>query len=295
MKPAAFAYVAPQTLDEALAQLAEHQPDARILAGGQSLVPLMNLRTVTPAMLVDINGVAELDVLRVEDGHLVLGALIRQQRLATSELIEERCPLLAEAARRVAFPAIRSRGTLGGNLAHAEPGAQLSLVLLALDAAVTIAGPGRRPRTVPVAAFHRGPFVTALAADELLVEVHVPTLAPIAGCAVQEYRRGHTGPPLVAVAAVLELADDGTIGLARLSVTGVAEVPLRLRVEEADLVGNAPTGALFDAVAQRAAAQVRRGDAVLADVPLRQRITHALAARALAESHHQALQRRRNV
>lgn len=289
MKPAAFDYFAPQTLDEALAHLAEYQAGARVLAGGQSLVPLMNLRAVSPAALVDINGIAELDLLRAEDGQLVVGALMRQQRLATSETIQSRCPLLAEAARKVAFPAIRSRGTLGGSLAHAEPGAQLPLALLTLDAAVTLAGQGRVPRSVPVVAFYRGPFATALAADELLVEVRIPALSLTAGYAVQEYRRGHTGPPLVAVAALLDLADDGTIRLARLSVTGVAEVPLRLRAEEATLVGASPTAALFDTVANRAATQVRQGDAVLADVPLRQRITQTLVGRALADSHRRAL------
>jgi CO/xanthine dehydrogenase FAD-binding subunit len=290
MKPAAFDYVAPQTVDEALAQLAEHQPSAQVLAGGQSLVPLMNMRAIMPGALIDINGVAELDVLREEDGQLVVGALTRQQQLATSEMVQAHSPLLAEAARKVAFPAIRSRGTLGGSVAHAEPGAQLPLALLTLDAVVILAGQGHTLRSVPVSAFSRGPFVTALAADELLIELRIPAHSPTAGYAVQEYRRGHTGPPLVAVAAVLELAEDGTIRLARLSMTGVAEVPLRLRAEEGDLVGNRPTAALFDAVAERAAAQVRRGDAVLADVPLRQRITQALVGRVLGESHRRALQ-----
>ncbi len=289
MKPAAFDYVAPQTLDEALAQLAEHQPGARVLAGGQSLVPLMNLRAITPALLVDINGVAELDVVREEDGQLVVGALTRQQRVAMSETIRSHCPLLAEAARNVAFPAIRSRGTLGGSLAHAEPGAQLPLALLTLEASVVVARHGNLPRLVSLASLYSGPFQTTLAVDDLLIEVRIPTGSTTGGYAMQEYRRGHTGPPLVAVAAALDLADDGTICLARLGVTGVAEVPLRLRAEEADLVGNKPTAALFDAVAVRAAAQVRRGDAVLADAPLRQRITRALVARALGDCHRRAL------
>lgn len=292
MKPPAFAYFAPRTLDEALARLAEQQPRARVLAGGQSLVPLMNMRVVTPEALVDINRVAELDYVREEQGHLVVGALTRQQRLVTSDLVQSVCPLLGEAARHVAFPAIRSRGTLGGSLAHAEPGAQLPLALLLLEASVIAASHGSARCALPIAAFFRGPSRTALAAGELLIEVRIPASAPTAGCAVREYRRGHTGPPLLAVAAVLDLADDGAIRLARLGLAGVDDVPLRLSDEEGALVGNAPTGALFDAVAVRAAARVRRGDAVLADVPLRQRITGALVARALADSHQRALRPR---
>lgn len=291
MKPPVFAYFAPRTLDEALARLAEHQPRARVLAGGQSLVPLMNMRVVTPEVLIDINRLAELDYVREEQGHLVVGALTRQQRLVTSAVVQSVCPLLGEAARHVAFPTIRSRGTLGGSLAHAEPGAQLPLALLTLDASVVAARQSGGRRTMPIASFFRGPSETALAADELLIEARIPAAAPTAGCAVHEYRRGHTGPPLVAVAAVLDLAGDGTIRLARLGLAGAAEVPLRLGAAEADLVGNVPTSALFDMVAERAAAHVRRGDAVLADVPLRQRITRALVARALAGSHQRALRR----
>ncbi|HEX6122390.1 MAG TPA: FAD binding domain-containing protein, partial [Ktedonobacterales bacterium] len=253
MKPRAFDYLAPHTLAEALALLAQHGTDAKVLAGGQSLVPLMNLRQVSPALLVDINPLAELGGIRqAEDGGLVLGALTRQQQLATADLVRATCPPLTAAAEMTAFPAVRSRGTLGGTIAQAEPGAQLPLALCLLDASITLAST-RGERTVPVSEVITGVNATSLTPDELLISVRVPALSPTAGCALREFRRGYAGPPLIAVAALLVVDAAGQIRQARLGLAGTDDVPLRLADEEALLMGAPPTDDLFEEVAQRAA------------------------------------------
>jgi len=292
MKPPAFAYVAPRTLDEALTLLAEHGARASVLAGGQSLVQRLNMRAIHPEALVDVNPLAELDYLRDEDGALAIGALARQQRLATSDLVHSACPLLAEAAAMTAFPAVRVRGTLGGTLANAEPGAQLPLALVVLDATVTLASRAGS-RTIPARDLIVGDRATSLAPGELLTAVRVPTTPPsTAGAALREYRRGYGGPPLLAVAALLDLDDAGAVRLARLGLSGADDVPLRLDDEVAPLTGTVPTPADFARVAERVATHVRRGDPVLADVPLRRRIARALVARALEDAHRRAVARR---
>ncbi len=291
MKPRAFAYCAPRTLDEALALLAEHGSAARPLAGGQSLVQQMNQREVSPAVIVDLNRVAELDYLRATaDGLLAVGAMTRQQRLVDAAEVRSVNPALTAAARAVAFPAVRSRGTLGGSVANAEPGAQLPLLLTVLDAHATIARQGGR-RTMPVAALITGARTTALAADELVIELAVPPLGPTTGFALGEFRRGHSGPPLVAVAAVIELDAAGGVSAARLGVTGASAVPLRLHAAESRLIGEVVTPDRLAEVAELAVAQVGTGDGVLADGALRRRAARALLARALAESMAHARQR----
>jgi len=291
MKPRAFAYFAPETLDEALELLAQHGAAAKVLAGGQSLVPLMNMREVSPEVLVDINPVAGLSYLRQDGSMLALGAMLRQRLLATSQIVSALCPPLAATANMVGFPAVRSRGTLGGSLAHAEPGAQLPLLMTLLDATMTLARRNSR-RTVAAADFFTGAYSTALAPDELLIQLHVPQGEPMAGFAMTEYRRGYGGPPLLAAAALLDLEDNGSIMSARLGLAGADDVPLRLDAEAAPLIGNAPTEAAFREVAARAAAHVRLGDPVHADVALRQRIAGALVAQALAESYARGSARR---
>lgn len=291
MKPPPFAYFAPHTLDEALTLLAEHGARASVLAGGQSLVQRLNMRAVHPEALVDVNPLAELEYIRQGDGALAIGALARQQRLATSELARSACPLLAEAAGVTAFPAVRSRGTLGGSLANAEPGAQLPLALAVMDATVTVARRGGS-RTIPIGELIVGDRATSLAPGELLTAVRVPATPPAAGIAMREYRRGYAGPPLLAVAAILDLDDAGAVRLARLGLGGADDIPLRLDAEVAPLVGAVPTAADFAAVAERAAGRVRHGDPVLADVPLRRRIVRALVAQTLEDARQRALARR---
>jgi CO/xanthine dehydrogenase FAD-binding subunit len=291
MKPRAFAYYAPETLDEALDLLAQHGADARVLAGGQSLVPLMNMREVSPAVLVDINPLIGVSHLRQDGSVLTLGAMLRQRLLATSPVVSVVCPPLAETASLVGFPAVRSRGTLGGSLAHAEPGAQLPLLMALLDVEMTLARRNGR-RTIATTDFFKGAYTTALAPDELLLQVHIPAQAPTAGFAIHEYRRGYGGPPLLAAAVLLDLDYAGKITSVWLGLAGADDIPLRLDAEAAPLIGAAPTDEVVRAVAERAAARVRLGDVVHADVALRRRIAAALVARALDEGYARARARR---
>lgn len=295
MKPHAFAYFAPRTLDEALALLAEHGPDARPLAGGQSLVQRLNMREESPAVLVDLNPVGALDSLRCEqDGALIIGAMTRQQRLIDADVVRDANPALAATAASVAFRAVRTRGTLGGSVANAEPGAQLPLLLTVLDAQATLARQGQR-RTVPVATLLTGARKTTIAPDELLVEVHVPPLGTSMGYAIAEFRRGHSGPPLVAVVALVDLDASGATASARVGVSGATAAPLRLLEVEANLHGQVASPSVFAAMAENVRLDKAEGDPVLADAALRQRATRALLVRALVESVARATERRHQL
>jgi carbon-monoxide dehydrogenase medium subunit len=293
VKPRPFAYFAPRTLDDALALLAEHGTRALPLAGGQSLVQRLNMRELRPEALVDLNRIPALAGLRRgTEGALIIGAMTRQQRLVTDAEVRAANPALTRIASAVAFPAIRVRGTLGGSVANAEPGAQLPLLLTVLDAQATIARLGSR-RVAPVSSLFCGPLATTLAPEELLIELAIPALAPAAGYALGEFRRGHSGPPLVAVVSVLALDEAGAVRSARLGVSGATEIPLRLRDEEALLVGQPATPEVFAAVARGVDERVGVGDPVLADAELRRRAMRALLARSLMEAADLARQRGR--
>ena len=175
MKPAPFEHIPVETVEEAVAALAEHGDEAKVLAGGQSLVPMLNLRLARPGVLVDVNRVPGLDGIGA-NGALSLGALVRQADALTSAALAEHAPLLREALRHVGHPATRNRGTIGGSLAHADPAAELPAVLLALDGEVEVSGPGGK-RTIPAGELFLAPFTTSLATDEVLTQVRIPRSA----------------------------------------------------------------------------------------------------------------------
>jgi carbon-monoxide dehydrogenase medium subunit len=246
MKPAPFRYARPATAAEAVALLASSPGEVKLLAGGQSLVPLLNMRLVRPAVLIDLNGARELE--RIDPaphGGLVLGALARHADLAAAPAVRERAPLLAEAARHVGHTAIRNRGTLGGSLAHADPAAELPAALLALDATLHLLGP-RGTRPVAAADFFRGLLATALADDELLAEVTVAA-AP-RGWGFAEIARRPGDFALAGVAASLDAG-----GHVRVVGFGVADRPVRLRAAEA-VAAAAPRDEAMPARAGAAAA-----------------------------------------
>src|SRR5581483_4769006 len=182
MKPPAFDYLVPRTRDEALALLAEQGDHAKVLAGGQSLIPLLNFRLAEPEILVDINQLGELGAIRAWDGGVAIGALARQSAVERSELVRERLPVLAEATGLIGHLPIRHRGTLGGNLAHADPASELPAVMLALEAELVLASRGGE-RTLAASQFFAGAMTTALRPDELLVEVRAPGLPARSGSA----------------------------------------------------------------------------------------------------------------
>ena len=232
MKPAPFEYSAPESVDEALALLGE---EAKVLAGGQSLVPLLNFRLARPERIVDINRVEELAYIRAGDGgSLRIGALARQAALERSQLVAERWPLLSQAVRFVGHPQIRSRGTVAGSVTHADPAAELPVALTALDARFHVRSSGGA-RSLSAAELFSGPLTTTLAADELLAEIEVPPLPAGARCAFSEHARTH-GDFALAGAAVVRAEGHTAIAL-----LGAGWTPLRATAAERALAGGAAT------------------------------------------------------
>ncbi|MBK7471604.1 MAG: FAD binding domain-containing protein [Betaproteobacteria bacterium] len=224
MKPAAFAYHRPRTLAEALDLLAAHADTAKIIAGGQSLVPVMNMRLAAPAELIDVNGLPGMAGI-VEQGDCIeAGALARHCELAGSALVRARCPLLALAAETIGHYVIRQRGSLGGSLAHADPTAQLPLIAVTLDAQIDVAS-RRGRRTVAAADFFLSVMTTALEPDEIIVAVRFPVAAAGEGAAFRIFNRRHGDFAIVAVAATLTVAQGRISGL-RLGLGGVGPVPV---------------------------------------------------------------------
>src|SRR5262245_30296411 len=252
MKPASFRYARASTLAEAIALLAAAPGESKVLAGGQSLVPMLNMRLVRPAVLVDVNRLGELTgITPTPAGGLRIGALTRHAELVAAPVVIERAPLLAEAARHVGHAAIRNQGTLGGSLAHADPAAELPAALVALDARVLVTGP-RGAREIPADALFRGLLTTALEADEILTAIEIPARPPGWGFAEIARRPGDFA--LAGVAATLRLApgSPARIDAARLVGFGVGDRPLRLSAAErlvADVALDAVTAARAGAAA----------------------------------------------
>ena len=238
MKPPPFAYAAPATLEEAVGLLTEHaEAEPRVLAGGQSLIPLMNFRLAKPGYLVDLRNVAGLSGIRRDGDVLVIGAMTRMAEVERSPEVAVAAPLVTEAVGLVAHAPVRNSGTVGGSLAHADPAAELPAVALALDADLVAAGPGGT-RVIPAAEFFTGPYSTALAADEILTEIRLPVWP--GGHAFTEFSRVHANFAVVAVAALVELDGDGDgdrIRRAALALAGVAPTPVRATAAERALAG----------------------------------------------------------
>ena len=237
MKPAPFEYQAPDSLEAALDVLARHGGDAKVLAGGQSLIPVMNFRLAQPALLVDLNRIAALDFLRRgEDGGLRIGAMTRQRRLERDPLVKEAAPLLAETVPWIAHPQIRNRGTAGGSLAHADPAAELPAVTVALRARFRLVKAGGE-RWVDAKDFFAGLFTTALEPEEVLVEIALPPLPPRTGWSFQEIARRHGDYAQVGIAALVTLGEDGRCREARLVYLSAGDTPVEARGAAALLAG----------------------------------------------------------
>jgi carbon-monoxide dehydrogenase medium subunit len=249
VKPPPFSYAAPTTLAEAVGLLTEHaEAEPRVLAGGQSLIPLMNFRLAKPGYLIDLRNVTGLSGIRREGDVLVIGAMTRMSELERSHEVAVAAPLLAEAVGLVAHAPVRNSGTIGGSLAHADPAAELPAVALASDAELVAAGPAGS-RRIPAAEFLRGPFSTDLAPDEILTEVRLPVWP--GGHAFVEFSRIHANFAVVGVAALVDL-DSGRIRRAALAITGVAPTAIRATAAERVLAG---TSAAVDGGAAAAAAE----------------------------------------
>ncbi|MGE0295920.1 MAG: xanthine dehydrogenase family protein subunit M [Pseudonocardia sp.] len=284
MKPAAFDYLAPRTIDEALAQLAEHGAEARPLAGGQSLVRLMNQRAATPSVIVDLNRLPDLDHVASDNGTVRIGALARQRGVETSDVVRSRIPLLAEAGAQVAHLAVRERGTVVGSVAFADPSAELPAALLALDGQVVAQSVGGE-RVLDAEAFFTGPFTTALDPDELAVELRIPALPQErCGSAFVEMARRHGDLPVCGVAAVVRLDSEDRIGSARIALCGVDRRPVRATEAEDALAGRQPTDELLREAAAIASWNVDPAGDCHGSAEFRRHLAGVLTRRALATS-----------
>ena len=281
MKPAPFAYHRPATLDEALALLAEHGGEAKPLAGGQSLIPAMNFRLARPAVLVDLNGVAELGYVRAGRDGLQIGAMTRQRAVERSEAVRSAAPLLAEAMPFIAHPQIRNRGTVGGSLAHADPAAELPAVMLALEARFRARGP-QGERWIPAGEFFTGILETALGPDELLLEVAVPQSPARTGYAFAELARRRGDYALVGVAARVTLDRRGRCQAARITLFSVGDGPVLAAAAAAMLDGQEPSPEAMRAAADAAAQRdIDPPSDIHASAAYRRRLAAVLTRRAL--------------
>jgi len=283
MKPPRFEYLAPTSLDEALGLLAEHGDEAKVLAGGQSLVPLLNFRLVRPAYLVDLNEIPGLAYVRADDGRLAIGAMTRQRTVETADGIRERCPLLADAMPQIGHFQIRNRGTIGGSLAHADPAAELPAVVAALEGELVVRSRTGQ-RTLTPEQFFVAYLTTAVDPAELLVEVRLPVAPPRTGAAFMEVSRRHGDFALVGVAASVTLDEAGVCTGCAIALTGVGPTPVVAREAARALIGAKPTPEALEDVGRRAAAPLRPDGDLHASSEYRTHVAGVLTRRALARA-----------
>jgi len=251
-----------------------------VLAGGQSLIPLLALRLARPAVLVDVNGVAELSGMSRVNGWLAVGAMTREYVAEESAAVAQAVPLLAAALPLIGHEAIRNRGTIGGSLAHADPAAELPAVARALDAEFVVRS-AAETRVIPAADWFEGYLATARRPDEILTEVRFPVAVPGTGAAFHEVARRHGDFAIVGLAAQLTLGQDGTIGDARLAFSGVADVPVRAAEAEAFLIGERPADVVFDEAARLATASLDPPADLHGSSEYRKKVAAALVRRGL--------------
>ncbi len=279
MKPPPFVYHAPSTIAEATALLHEAGEEGRVLAGGQSLIPLMNFRLARPGHLVDVTTVRALDYIRADDGQLRIGAAARQSAVERDQTAAARTPLLVEALHLVGHEPIRHRGTVVGSLAHADPAAEIPAVALAMEAELTAVGP-RGERRIPASDFFTGPFSTALETGELLTEVSFPTWPPGTGHAFLEFARRH-GDFAVAGAAALVHLEGEVVDRVAIALCGVAGTPVRATEAESRLLGERPTPAAIEAAAEAATSDLAPASDIHGSSAYRRQVARTYVRRAL--------------
>ena len=279
MKPVAFDYHAPATVEGAIALLTRYGGEAKLLAGGQSLMPLLNFRLSRPAALVDLNAIPSLAYIREENGEVRFGAMTRQRTIEFSRAVADRVPLLTEATKLVGHLPIRTRGTIGGSLAHADPSAEYPAVLAALDGTVVVRSP-RGERALRPSELFQSYLTTSLGPDEILVEVRLPAMAAGAGFAFEEFSRRHGDFAIVGIATML-VGDGQHCATARLATAGAGPVPMRLRSAEEILERDGLSEAAVEAAARRAAELVEPDSDIHASAAYRRNLTRVLTGRAL--------------
>jgi len=283
VKPAQFEYLDPKTVDEAVSLLNQYaDDDGKILAGGQSLVPLMNFRLARPKWLIDINGIEALDYIREEGDWLAIGAITRERDVERSAIVADKCPLLKEVTRWIGHVTIRNRGTVGGCIAHNDPTAEYPLAAVLLDAEVKAQGPNG-VRTIPIQEFLLTYLTTALEPNEILTEVRFPVMAKNTGWAFQEFARRHGDFAIVEVGAMLAL-DHGTVKDARIAIGGATPVAFRATDAEDALKGQKLTDELIDQAGEKAGAMTEPEPDVHASAEYRTHLAKVLTRRALKEA-----------
>jgi carbon-monoxide dehydrogenase medium subunit len=279
MKPAAFDYFAPDTVDDVMALLKRHRGGARLLAGGQTLLPMMNFRLATPEVIIDLNRIPELAFIKVVEGHVHIGAMTRQRALEFSPVVAQELPLLHEAIKLVGHLPTRSRGTIGGSLANADSAAEIPMILQVLEGEVLVRGPNGE-RTIPAAELVLDAMTTSLADDEMLAEIRFPVMTPEAGFAIEEFSRRHGDFAIAAVAAML-VVRDGRCEKARIATAGVSSFSSRLTEAEEALEGRVVDTDTIEIAARAAAEAVEPVSDRNASEEYRRHLTGVLTARVL--------------
>lgn len=279
MIPPAFDYAEPKSLNEAIALLGQN-PEAKVLAGGHSLLPAMKFRLATPAMLIDLNKISGLEYIREEEGWLKLGALTREGQIDKSPVVKEKYPLLADTARMIADPIVRNMGTVGGNLAHADPANDHPATMLAYGAQVVAQGP-RGQRVIPIAEFFVGPFTTSLEHDEILTEIRVPARKAGDGGCYLKIERKVGDYATAAVAVQITVGPSGRCTYAGIGLTNLGLTPIKCTAAEAALVGKALDDATIKQAAQLAAEAAEPTDDQRGSADYKRALTKTLTMRAL--------------
>jgi aerobic carbon-monoxide dehydrogenase medium subunit len=282
MIPGAFDYLAPQSLDEVIAALVQHGDDAKILAGGQSLIPAMRFRLAAPTMLIDINQLTSLEYVRDENGYLAIGALTREVMLEESAALARTYPLLSDAAHVIADPLVRNRATVGGNIAHADPANDHPAVMLAYNAQVVARGPNGE-RIIPIDKFFVGLFETSLAHDELLTEIRIPKPPANAGGAYVKNER-KVGDYAVSAVAVQLAMSGTTCTAARIALTNVNPTPMRALNAEQALIGQELNDEVLEAAGRAAAAECDPSNDLRGSVEYKRDLTRVLTKRAIRKA-----------
>lgn len=289
MKPAPFEYFAPTTIPEALDLLNQHGYDAKVLAGGQSLVPMMNFRLVQPAVIVDINNIPELSFIKPHGEGVRLGATTLHAQVERSDLIREKSPLIHETMPQIATVQIRNRGTIGGSLAHADPSAELVVVSTTLQAKFKLQSV-KGERTVPASEYFLGLLMTVMEPEEMLVEIEIPPFAPHSGWSLKEVARRPHDFALVGVAAVLTLDNKNRCSDARLVYLSAGDGPIKAEEASGMLIGEEITADLIEAAAEKAATdEIDPGSDIHATADFRRHLANVLTRRALEEALERAM------
>jgi carbon-monoxide dehydrogenase medium subunit len=283
MIPAAFDYLAPRSLDEAIRALADHGEDAKLLAGGHSLLPLLKLRLARPGLLIDLNRIPGLNMISQQEDKMVIGALATHYQIESSEPLKKRCPLLPQTAREIGDVQVRNRGTIGGSLTHADPSADWPAAIAALGGELKLRGP-KRERSVKAEDFFVSALTTVIEPNEILTEIRVPAFQKRSGSAYLKMAQQASGFAIVGVAVCLRIDAKGRCEEIGVGITGLGDKPVRAHAVEERLRGNKLTPKLVEASAAQAADGVDPLEDIHAAAPFRAHLARIYAARAIQQA-----------